>query len=56
MQATAYAEMFEERTGRPIDTIVVAIAVQSEAAQLFVENKSKYIAPLNQFIERYWHE
>jgi ATP-dependent exoDNAse (exonuclease V) beta subunit len=56
MQATAYAEMFEERTGKPIDTIVVAIAVQSEPAQLFVESKSKYIAPLNQFIERYWQE
>jgi ATP-dependent exoDNAse (exonuclease V) beta subunit len=56
MQATAYAEMFEELTGDPIKTIVVAIAVQSEPAQLFVEQKSKYILPLNQFIESYWQK
>ena len=53
MQATAYAEMFEERTGRSIDTIVVVIAVQSESPQLFVENKTKYLLPLNEYNERY---
>lgn len=53
MQATAYAEMFEELTGKTIDTIVVAIAVQSEPAQLFVESKTKYIVPLNEYNERY---
>ena len=53
MQATAYAEMFEERTGRSIDTIVVAISVQSESPQLFVEKKSKYLLPLNEYNERY---
>ena len=53
MQATAYAEMFEELTGKAIDTIVVAISVQSEPAQLFVEEKSKYIIPLNEYNERY---
>jgi len=53
MQATAYAEMFEERTGRAIDTIVVAISVQSESPQLFVEKKTKYLLPLNEYIERY---
>jgi len=53
MQATAYAEMFEERTGRAIDTIVVAISVQSESPQLFVEKKSKYLVPLIEYNERY---
>ena len=53
MQATAYAEMFEERTGRAIDTIVVAISVQSESPQVFVEKKSKYLLPLNEYNERY---
>jgi hypothetical protein len=53
MQATAYAEMFEERTGRSIDTIVVAISVQSESPQLFVEKKSKYLVPLIEYNERY---
>ena len=53
MQATAYAEMFEERTGRSIDTIVVVIAVQSELPQLFVENKTKYLVPFIEYNERY---
>jgi genome maintenance exonuclease 1 len=53
MQATAYAEMFEERTGKAIDTIVVVISVQSESPQLFVEKKSKYLLPLNEYNERY---
>ena len=53
MQATAYAEMFEERTGKAIDTIVVAISVQSESPQVFVEKKSKYLLPLNEYNERY---
>ena len=54
MQATAYAEMFGELTGKSINQIVVAIAVQSEFPQIFIEEKTKYLAPLNQFIERYW--
>ena len=53
MQATAYAEMFEEITGKAIETIVVAISVQSESPQLFVEQKSKYLFQLNEYNERY---
>ena len=53
MQASAYAVMFEELTGKAIDTIVVAIAVQSESPQLFVEKKTKYLLPLNEYNERY---
>ena len=53
MQATAYAEMFEELTGKAIDTIVVAISVQSESPQLFVEEKSKYLSLLIEYNERY---
>jgi len=53
MQATAYAEMFEELTGKAIDTIVVAIAVQSESPQVFIESKYKYLLPLNEYNERY---
>jgi ATP-dependent exoDNAse (exonuclease V) beta subunit len=54
MQASAYAEMFGELTGKPINQIVVVIAVQSEFPQIFVDEKTKYLTPLNQFIERYW--
>ena len=54
MQASAYAEMFGELTGKTINQIVVVIAVQSEFPQIFVDEKTKYLTPLNQFIERYW--
>jgi genome maintenance exonuclease 1 len=53
MQAAAYAEMFEERTGQSIEQVVVAIAVQSDFPQVFVEEKHKYITPLNYYIESY---
>ena len=53
MQASAYAEMFEERTGRPINQIVIAIAVESEGTQLFVETKEKYLANLQKYIDKY---
>lgn len=53
MQATAYAEMFEERTGKPIDQIVIAIAVEGEGTQLFVERKDGYLAKLQEYIDNY---
>jgi len=54
MQCTAYANMFEERTGQPIDQLVVAIAVVEDFPQIFVRNKTKYIPELNKFIVMYW--
>lgn len=54
MQCTAYANMFEERTGQPIDQLVVAIAVVEDFPQIFVRNKTKYIPELNKFIDSYW--
>jgi genome maintenance exonuclease 1 len=54
MQCSAYAEMFEERTGKPIKQIVVAIAVEDTNTPLiFIENKSDYILPLQQYILKY---
>jgi genome maintenance exonuclease 1 len=53
MQCTAYAEMFEERTGLPINQIVVAIAVENGQPQIFKKDKSAYIEPLNQYISKY---
>ena len=51
MQCTAYAEMFEERTGMPVNQIVVAVAVEeTQQAQIFVREKDKYIQSLMQFI------
>jgi hypothetical protein len=53
MQAAAYAEMFEERTGIAIENIVVAIVVQSDAPQIFVENKYNYLDKLMSYIQGY---
>ena len=47
MQGTAYALMFEELVGKPIDKIVIAIAVEeSKKPQIFVRYKNNYIKPL----------
>lgn len=54
MQCSAYAEMFEERTGRPINQIVVAIAVSSGDTQIFVKEKEDYLRGLNFFIDEYY--
>jgi len=53
MQASAYAEMFGERTGLEIDQIVIAIAVENEKPQLFIENKKQYLVELNKYLDRY---
>jgi hypothetical protein len=46
--------MFEERTGKPINQIVVAIAVEdSNMPSIFIDNKSNYLLPLQEYILRY---
>jgi len=55
MQCAAYAEMFEEITGKPINQLVVAITVAEGFNQIFVREKDKYLVPLNDYIERYWN-
>lgn len=55
MQCAAYAEMFEEITGKPINQLVVAITVAEGFNQIFVREKDKYLIPLNDYIERYWN-
>lgn len=53
MQATAYAEMFGERTGIEVNQIVIAIAVENETPQIFIEDKKDYLAELNKYVDRY---
>jgi len=54
MQCSAYAEMFEEITGLPVEQIVVAMAVEDGNPQIFVREKHKYITPLKEYIGKYW--
>lgn len=42
-QAAAYAIMYEERTGIPINRSVIMIAVEGELPQIFVEKRDNYV-------------
>jgi hypothetical protein len=53
MQCTAYAIMFEELAGIPINNIVVAIAVGDGTIQIFEKDKEQYILPLMRYIHKY---
>jgi hypothetical protein len=54
MQASAYAEMFEERTGIAINQIVVVISVEEGPPQIFVEDKKNYLGMLQDQLDKYW--
>lgn len=53
IQATAYAKMFEERTGRPIDQIVILCVTEDGTVQSFVKNTSDYVPLLNETLKMY---
>jgi genome maintenance exonuclease 1 len=53
MQTSAYAEMFEERTGVSINQVVVAIAVENEEPQIFIKKKEDYLEELKRYIDKY---
>jgi genome maintenance exonuclease 1 len=53
MQCTAYAMMFEELAGIPINNIVVAIAVGDGTIQIFEKEKERYVLPLMRYIHKY---
>ena len=46
IQASAYAEMFEERTGTPIEQIVILVVTEDGVVQEFIKNKTDYIPKL----------
>ena len=56
VQCTAYAEMFEDRTGMPINQLVVAIANEEGTPQIFVKEKHKYVTDLEKSIGNYWKD
>lgn len=57
VQTTAYAEMFEERTGIPIDRIVLATAIEGEShATIHSKSKQTYLPLLDKCIESYYME
>lgn len=55
-QASAYAVMWEERTGIPINKIVIVIAVDGEDPQVFEEKRDNYIYECVETIAQYKRE
>jgi len=53
MQSAFYALAYEERTGIPINNIVIIMAVENEEPLLFRETKDRWIEPLRQVIHKY---
>lgn len=46
MQATAYAIMYEERTGIPVPYLVILIAVDGDEPQVFIEKRDNWAKKL----------
>lgn len=55
-QAAAYCVMWEERTGIPINQIVIVIAVDDQWPQVFVERRDNYIFECINTISQYKRE
>ena len=53
MQGAFYAMAYEERTGIPINDIVIIMAVENEKPLLFKETKDRWIKPLNEVRHKY---
>jgi CRISPR/Cas system-associated exonuclease Cas4 (RecB family) len=53
MQASAYAVMFEENTGIPIEQLVIAMACETGETQLFVEKRDDWIGKFLELREQY---
>jgi len=53
MQTTAYAIMFQELTGIPINSIVILISSEDGTVQSFVDNPIKYARKLHECIQKY---
>ena len=53
MQAAAYAIMFEERFQIPVARTVIAIAVDEEEPQVFIEKRDNYVMSLLNFRDLY---
>ena len=57
VQTTAYAEMFEERTGMKIKRVVLATAVEDDTiATVYNKEKDAYLPVLDRCIAQYYQE
>lgn len=56
MQCTAYALMYEEIVGVPIEQIVVVIGTENGDGQVFVEEKNNYVENLKHYIKKHYEQ
>lgn len=56
LQATAYALMYQERTGIIVDNFVIMIACEDGLSQVFEDNPLKYVKKLKKAINHYRSE
>ena len=54
LQTTAYAHMYEETLGTPIEQIVILIASEDGTTQAFVKNKADYEKELGTAIQNFY--
>ena len=53
IQASAYAEMFEERTGIAINQVVILVVTEDGVVQEFVKNKTEFLPLLSDVIKEW---
>ena len=53
IQASAYAEMFEERTGIEINQVAILVVTEDGVVQEFVKNKTEYLPLLSDVIKEW---
>ena len=54
MQTTAYAIMYEELFGTPIEQIVILIASEDGTSQAFIKEKKEYVEKLGKTIQEFY--
>jgi len=54
IQGSAYAEMYEEHFGRPIEQVVILIVTEEGTTQIFKKNKKDYLPKLKDAIEQFY--
>ena len=54
IQTTAYAEMFEELTGQPINQIVILVVTEDGIVQEFIKDKKEYIPLLKETVNEWY--
>ena len=54
MQTAAYAVMYEELFGTPIDQIVILMASEDGAGRVFIKDKAEYLPELEKAIQHFY--